>query len=104
MKTAKALGFKKGDFVMSPLFPAIITGHANSATPEIEAWGSGDHEIGSCYAEEMLKVSPEAFIMLASQYGFDGTAYCQAAKKAIKESILKSPAFASAVNRAKAAA
>lgn len=85
MKTAKSLGFKKGDFVMSPMFPAIITGHANTATPSIEAWG-WEHECGSAYAVELRMISPSTFIRKVMESDSrDGVVYSADAKKAMKE-------------------
>jgi len=82
MKTAKALGFQKGDFVFSGAFPGILIGNAHTATPLIEAWGF-EHEMGSAYAEHLRKLTFAEFKAMAEQYGFDGTADSKIAQEAI---------------------
>jgi len=83
MQTAKSLGFKKGDFVHTGSFPAVIIADAHTRTPLCEVWGF-EHESGSAYAEDLVLLSWPSFKSLAERYGFDGTAYAEAAKEAIK--------------------
>lgn len=88
MKTAKALGFKKGDFVHTGSFPGIIVGDVHTRTPTCEVWGF-EHETGSAYAEDLTLLNWEDFQMLAKRYGFDGNAYDPAAKEAIQRATAK---------------
>lgn len=67
--SASALGFKVGDFVMSPLFPAVIVGDVHTKTPMIEAWGV-EHELGSAYAKELRKIEPGFFASYAKDQGY----------------------------------
>lgn len=60
MKTAKALGFKKGDcvrVVVGTGFVGVIMSDAHTATPCCEIWGFA-HEGGSVYAEHLVKITP----------------------------------------------
>ncbi|MBI3550871.1 MAG: hypothetical protein HY077_00005 [Elusimicrobia bacterium] len=41
--------------------------------------------MGSAYAEDLALLSWPEFKALAERYGFDGTAYSEAAKEAIKQ-------------------
>ncbi len=82
MNTAKALGFKKGDFVHTGAFPGIIVSDAHTRTPVCEVWGF-EHESGSAYAEDLVLLNWPTFKSLAERYGFDGSAYSQVAKDAI---------------------
>jgi hypothetical protein len=86
MKTAKALGFKKGDFVHTGSFPAIVIGDVHTAAPTVEAWGY-EHEMGSAYADNLTLLSWKEFQDLAGRYGFNGSAYSEAAKNAIKHAM-----------------
>lgn len=90
MKTAKALGFKKGDFVHTGSFPGIVVGDAHTRTPTCEVWGF-EHETGSAYAEDLTLLTWENFQELAKRYGFDGTAYDPAAKEAVKRATSSAP-------------
>ena len=83
-KSAKSLGFQKGDFVFTGSFPGILTGDAHTSTPQIEVWGVA-HEIGSAYAHDLQKLSWVNFLQCAHEYDFDGTAFTSVAKKAIKD-------------------
>ncbi len=82
MNTAKAMGFKKGDFVHTGAFPGIIVSDAHTRTPVCEVWGF-EHESGSAYAEDLVLLNWPTFKSLAERYGFDGSAYSQVAKDAI---------------------
>jgi len=84
METAKGLGFRKGEFVHTGAFPGIIIGDVHTRTPTCEVWGF-EHEMGSAYAEDLALLSWQDFEALAKRYGFDGTAYSEAAKEAIKQ-------------------
>lgn len=84
METAKRLGFRKGEFVHTGAFPGIIIGDVHRRTPLCEVWGF-EHEMGSAYAEDLALLSWPEFRTLAERYGFDGTAYSEAAKEAIKQ-------------------
>ena len=88
MKTAKALGFKKGDFVHTGAFPGIIMGDVHTAAPTCEVWGF-EHEMGSAYSEDLTFLTWEDFQQVAKRYGFDGTAYSKAAKEAIAQALAK---------------
>jgi len=83
MNTAKALGFKKGDFVHTGAFPGIIVSDAHTRTPVCEVWGF-EHESGSAYADDLVLLNWPTFKSLAERYGFNGTAYSQEAKDAIR--------------------
>ena len=96
MKTAKELGFKKGDFVHTGAFPGIVIGDAHTKTPTCEVWGF-EHETGSAYAEDLTLLSWADFETLAKSYGFDGEAYSEVAKEAIKRAMSAKPTEASAV-------
>ena len=83
MQTAKALGFKKGDFVHTGAFPGIVIGDAHTRTPTCEVWGM-EHEMGSAYADDLVLLNWPTFKSLAERYGFDEKAYSEVAKEAIK--------------------
>ena len=69
MKTAKALGFKKGDLVVTRMgFPGVIIQDVNRATPLLEVWGL-EQEMGSVYAEELRAIDRERFTLLAMKHG-----------------------------------
>ena len=91
MKTAKALGFKKGDFVHTGSFPGIVIGDANTRTPTCEVWGF-EHEMGSAYADDLVLLNWPTFQSLAKRYGFDETAYSEVAKEAIKQAKARTSA------------
>ncbi len=84
MKTGKALGFKKGDFVHTGAFPGIIISDVHSFAPCCEVWGF-EHEMGSAYAEDLTAMTWEEFKAVAERYGFDGSAYSEVAKAAIRQ-------------------
>ena len=85
MDTAKKLGYKKGDFVLTAMgWGAIIISDAHTATPCCEVWGL-EHEMGSVYATDLTRMSFAEFKAVAENYGFDGTAYAGVSKKAIAE-------------------
>jgi hypothetical protein len=83
MNTGKRLGFKKGDFVHTGAFPGIVIGDVNTGAPTCEVWGY-EHEMGSAYADDLVLLNWPTFESLAKRYGFDGTAYSETAKEAIK--------------------
>ena len=83
MQTAKKLGLVKGDFIITSMrWAGIIISDAHTATPCCEVWGL-EHEMGSCYAEELYKCNFETFEKLAKDFGYDGSAYAEVSKKAI---------------------
>lgn len=82
MKTGKALGFKKGDFVHTGAFPGIIISDVQTFAPCCEVWGF-EHEMGSAYAEDMTLLTWENFQEIAKRFGFDGTADSKTAQEAI---------------------
>lgn len=82
MKTAKALGFVKGDFVWTGAFPGILVSDVHTSTPVAEVWGF-DHESGSVYAHDLRKLTKAEFLAAAGRYGFDGSAYSEVAKAAL---------------------
>lgn len=92
MKTGKALGFKKGDFVHTGAFPGIIISDVQTFAPCCEVWGL-EHEMGSAYAEDMTLLTWENFQELAKRFGFEGTAD----SKTAQEAIAKAKAAASGV-------
>lgn len=67
--TAKALGFKKGDFVFTGVFPGIIISDVHTSTPCCEVWGV-EHEMGSAYATDLKKLTKAEFLASAERYGF----------------------------------
>lgn len=69
MKTAKSLGFSKGDLVHTGLFPGIIIGHANTGTPLCEVWGV-EQELGSVYAEDLSRLSWPNFLVELASLGY----------------------------------
>ncbi len=82
MKTGKALGFKKGDFVHTGFFPGIIIQDVHTFTPMCEVWGI-EHEMGSGYAYQFKKLTAEEFfsaVDLASN-----PPYSKEAKRAIQD-------------------
>lgn len=81
--TGKARGFKKGDFVFTGMFPGIIISDVQTFAPCCEVWGF-EHEMGSAYADDLVPLTKEAFIELAKQYQFDGTAFSKVAQDALK--------------------
>ncbi len=85
MKTAKALGFKKGDFVFTGMFPAIIISDAHTATPCCEVWGI-EHESGSVYAHELRRITKDEFINACIDQGHvvPLNPYSDVAKEALK--------------------
>lgn len=93
METAKRLGFRKGEFVHTGAFPGIIIGDVHTRTPTCEVWGF-EHEMGSAYAEDLTLLSWPEFKTLADRYGFDGTAYSEAAKEAITQAQAEQTAAA----------
>lgn len=84
MNTGKKLGFKKGDFVHTGAFPGIIISDVHTFAPVCEVWGF-EHESGSAYADDFVLLNWPTFKSLAERYGFDGTAYSEAAKEAIRQ-------------------
>lgn len=87
MITGKSRGLKKGDFVHTGLFPAIIISDVHTSTPCCEVWGI-EHEMGSAYASDLVKLSFEDFISNAILHGHtleNLEPYSDVSKKAIKE-------------------
>ncbi|MDE1977260.1 MAG: hypothetical protein KGI84_08380 [Elusimicrobia bacterium] len=82
MQTGKQLGFKKGDFIHTGAFPGIIVSDVHTHAPTCEVWGY-EHETGSAYAEELVRMTWEEFQAVAGRFGFDGTAYSKVAQEAI---------------------
>ena len=83
MKTAKTIGFKKGDFVLTACgFPAIIVGEVHTCCPCLEVWGF-EHETGSAYSEELIRITKEEF-MENALFKRNPAAYNSIAEKAIK--------------------
>lgn len=84
MKTAKALGFKKGDcvrVVVDSGFVGVIISDAHTATPCCEVWGF-EHEMGSVYAEHLVKITP-AELKRDVYYLQDPHPFSKEAKKAL---------------------
>jgi len=83
-KTAKALGYKKGDLVFTGAFPGIIVSDINSRTPCCEVWGY-EHESGSCYAHDLERMPPSVFKSHVIELGHSWplTAYSPVAKEAL---------------------
>lgn len=85
MKTAKALGYAKGDFVMSGPFPAIIIADVNRSTPCLEVWGIYQ-ESGSAYAHDLRPIDYPTFIMhVRGNHPLPLTPYSDVSKKAIRD-------------------
>ena len=70
--TGKARGFMKGDFVNTGAFPAIIMSDVNTSAPCCEVWGT-EHEMGSAYADDLIKLTAEEFFQQCQQLGYDAT-------------------------------
>lgn len=85
MQTAKKLGYVKGDFIFTGLFPGIIVGEVHTTTPMCEVWGI-EQEIGSCYAEEITRLTFDEFVRAAKRRGHQEL---KANHPAAKEAILK---------------
>ena len=59
MTTAKALGFKKGDYAINQMgWVCKLIQYVNTTTPMCEVWGF-EHEFGSVYANELNKISEQ---------------------------------------------
>ncbi len=87
MASAKSLGFAKGDFVFTGMFPGIIIGDAHTSTPLCEVWGI-EQEMGSCYASDLRRILYTEFVELLKQHGHnDGglSAYSEESKRVIKK-------------------
>lgn len=55
--TAKARGFRKGDYALTGYgFVAKLISMVHTTTPLCEVWGL-EHEFGSVYADELIKIS-----------------------------------------------
>lgn len=96
MTSAKKLGFKKGDFIHTGLFPGIIIGDAHTSTPLCEVWGI-ECEIGSAYATDLKHISFNDFQVMVRHYNpgmldIGGSAYSEISKKAIQEAEIKATA------------
>jgi hypothetical protein len=83
MSTGKSLGFKKGDFVHTGAFPAIIISDVHTFAPCCEVWGI-EHEMGSAYATDLKKLTFAEFIEMARPYGYNGQAFSDVARAAIR--------------------
>lgn len=56
--TAKARGFKKGDYALTGMnFVAKLVSDVHTTTPICEVWG-WEHEFGSVYADELQAITP----------------------------------------------
>lgn len=85
MKTAKALGFMKGDLVFTGMFPGIVCMDVNTARPMCEVWGVA-HELGSVYAENLKLLKPDEWVDLVLRYDFKKEEpYHTEAKRAVKK-------------------
>ena len=82
--TGKSKGLVKGDLIYTGAFPGIIISDVHTFAPCCEVWGF-EHELGSAYAKDMVKMKTKAWLILAREHGFDGTAYSETARKTIKE-------------------
>lgn len=88
MQTAKKLGFKKGDFVYTGAFPAIIISDAHTSTPCCEVWGF-EQEMGSVYASDLRAISAGEFLRMCEENGHNPvTPYSEVSKKAINDNIV----------------
>lgn len=92
-KTAKALGFAKGDFVHTGAFPAVLVSDAHTETPCCEVWG-WEHEAGSCYAYDLKHLTFEEFVEQAKANGHTELApFTNVARKAIKVALALAPSL-----------
>lgn len=81
MKTAKALGLKKGDCVLNGPFVGVIISDAHTATPCCEIWGVA-HEGGSVYASDLVKTTKEV-VKAHPYFLMDPRPFSKEAKKAL---------------------
>jgi hypothetical protein len=88
MTTAKSLGFKKGDFILTEAgFPGILISDINTGTPCAEVWGF-EHEGGSVYADQIRKVSYDDFWSACEAYGHKGLQpFSDVSRRAIIEAM-----------------
>ena len=68
VQTGVRLGFKKGDFVFTGAFPAIIMSDVRTFAPCCEVWGV-EHEGGSVLATDLKKITKEQFLDMAQRQG-----------------------------------
>ena len=66
--TGKSKGLKKGDFVHTGAFPGIIISDVHTFAPCCEVWGF-EHEMGSAYASDIVKISKDEFIQMTTAEG-----------------------------------
>lgn len=66
--SAKKLGFKKGDFVWTGIFPGIVVSQVHTSTPVCEVWGI-EHESGGVYSTDLKKIGRVTFNSLVAQQG-----------------------------------
>lgn len=59
-KTAKSLGFVKGDYAIDRNFGWVhkLIQDVHTATPLCEVWGL-EHEYGSAYAADLVKITEQ---------------------------------------------
>lgn len=90
MQTAKKLGFKKGDFVLTECgFPAILISDVHTSTPVAEVWGL-EHEGGSVYADKLVLLAYWQFKAHCQQWGHTLlTPFSDVSKKAIRDALTK---------------
>jgi hypothetical protein len=88
--TGKNRGFVKGDFVFTGAFPGIIVSDVHTFAPVCEVWGF-EHESGSAYAKDLVKLS---FVQFKEQIEQDGKTiatlnpYSEVAKAALRNAQL----------------
>ena len=87
MQTAKALGFKKGDFVHTGTFPGIVIGDVDTATPRCEVFGL-EHEIGSAY---LCGESPSPALSSSDSDDRDGLSFYNSPHKSSSLHIIRHP-------------
>lgn len=69
LKTARALGISKSDFVHTGTVPGILIDKSNKKMPVCEIWGF-EHTTAQVYACEMVKISYEEFLAECLKWGY----------------------------------
>lgn len=70
LKTAKSMGFVKGDYAINHLgWVHKLLSDVHTTTPTCEVWGY-EHEFGSAYASNLTKITPEQAQLINKKRGF----------------------------------
>lgn len=86
MATAKKLGFKKGDFILTECnFPGILISDVHTSTPVAEVWGL-EHEGGSVYADKIQRINRDEFMAITRNRGYLNLApFSDISREALRE-------------------